>query len=318
MIEWLLCGVQGVCFAEMTRRGERRARKCLEIKGFVLLEDGVGVAELEGAFSGVEADLGEALGIAEDLDGVLGHGVGVIDRGEKAAVLVFDQLAEAADITGDNGESTTHGFEGCEAEAFGFGRHEHQVALLEILDDIFAFSEEADAILESALFDLFGCVAAFGAFADQEQAGGKGLIDGGEGVDHVGDAFDGAEVGDVSEDGCVVEGGDTGEKVVDTLFVAVGGGREALCIDKVGDHCDGKRGREIEERVSDFAQIARGCGDRVGGKEGHACDRAVTIEASDTCDIGAVKRDDQAGSAALEDLASEIAADGVRDGVVEM
>lgn len=29
MIEWLLCGVQGVCFAEVTRRGKRRARKGL-------------------------------------------------------------------------------------------------------------------------------------------------------------------------------------------------------------------------------------------------------------------------------------------------
>lgn len=283
-----------------------------------MLEDGVGIAELEGAFSGVEAHQGEALGIAKDLYGVLGHGVGVIDRGEKAAVLVFDQLAEAADITGDHGESAAHGFEGSEAEAFGFGRHEHQVALLEILDDIFAFAEEADAILESALFDLFGGVAAFGAFADQEQAGGEGLIDGGEGIDYVGDAFDGAEVGDVSEDGCVVEGGDTGEKVVDALFVAVGGRREALCIDEVGDDFDGKVCREIEERVGDFAQIARGRGDRVGGEEGHARDRAVTIEASDTSDIGAVKRDDQAWSAALEDLASEIAANGVRDGVVEV
>ncbi len=101
---------------------------------------------------------------------------------------------------GDGRDAAGHGFEGGEAEGLHLGGHEHEVGEGEELVDVVLLAEEVDAVGDAEVRGEVLGGGAVGAVADEHEAGGHGGGDAGEDFDDVGDALDGAEVGEVDEE----------------------------------------------------------------------------------------------------------------------
>ena len=266
-----------------------------------------------GGFAGGAAHCFEACGVGEELDGGFGHGFYVAGFEEEAVDVVFDELGDAADAGGDGGDAAGHGFEGGEAEGLHLGGHEHEVGAGEELVDVVLLAEEVDAVLDLvAAGEVLGG-AAVGAVADEHEAGGHGLGDASEDLDHVCNALDRAEVGEVDEE-LFVRCGEAGAHGGDEF----GAGLVDVAIDEVADDFDGCL--DLEGFVGAVAEVGRDGGDAVGLLDAELGDGEVGAVEADEGDVGAVESGDEGemDAAGGEHLLGEVGGDGVGDGVVDV
>ena len=197
-------------------------------------DDAGGAEAVLGGFAGGGGHGGEFFGVAEEGDGGGAHAIDVADVEEAAGLVMVDELGDAADVGGDGGDGAGHGFEGGEAEGFHFGGEEHEVGEGEELVDVVLLAEEVDAGVDAeAKGELLGG-GAVGTVADEEELGGHGAGDAGEDFDHVGDALDGAEVGEMDEE-LFVWLGEAGAHGGDEIGVA----NVKVAVDEVVDDFDG-------------------------------------------------------------------------------
>ena len=252
------------------------------------------------------------------MEGGGGHAVEVAD-GEQAAVdAVGDELGDAADAGGDGGDAGGHGFEGGEAEGLHLGGHEHEIGEREELEDVVLLAEEVDAVLDVVLACEVLGEGAVGAVADEHEAGGELAGDAGEDFDHVADALDGAEVGEMDEEAF----GGGGE--LRAHGGVLGGVAEVdVAVDEVADDLDGVGGGEGLEGA--VAEVGGDGGDAVGLLDAEAGDGEIGGIEADEGDVGAVEGGDdgeiaggEAGGRVLQHLAGEDGGDGVGDGVVDV
>ena len=130
--------------------------------------------------------------------------------------------------------------------------------------------------------------AAVRAVADEDEFGGHFGADNGEDFDDVGEALDGAEIGEMHEDGLAV-----GRPLFEQL--GMGLARVEIAVDEIGDDFDGALDVELFEGL--LQEVLRDGGDAVGLLDGKFCDGEIAAIAADERDVGAVKSGDEGETA---------------------
>ena len=225
----------------------------------------------------------------------------------------MNEFGHAAHAGGDGGDTACHGFECGESEGFHLAGEEHEVGEREEFVDVVLFAEEVDAVLNAVGDGEMLCDGAVGAVADEQESSGHGLGDAGEDFDHVGDALDGAEVGEVDEE-ALVGLGVAGAHGGDEFRLA----NVDVAVDEVADDLD--FGGDVECFAGAVAEIAGDGGNSVRLLDAELGDGQIGAIEADEGDVGAVQGSDEGEMAATdgEHLAGEQGADGVGYGVVDV
>src|SRR6266481_7782565 len=222
---------------------------------------------------------------------------------------MLDDFGDAADVGGDDGDFAGHGFEGGESEGFELRGKQKKIGGGELFVDVVLFAEEENVFLEFFLADQVFRGAAIWAVADEDELGGHFGTDNGENLYGVGEALDGAEIGEVHEDGFAV-----GSPLCGKTFV--GGAIIEIAVHEIGD--DFHRALDVELCDGLVEQIARDGGDAVALLDGEARDGQIAAVAADEGDVRTVESGDERQAARGGHRAREQGADGMGNGVVDM
>src|SRR5882724_1473129 len=247
-------------------------------------DDVVGAEVFLGVDAGGFAHFAAAVGAGENFDGVARGFLHIAGFHQKSIHAMLDDFGDAADVGGDDGNFTRHGFQGGEAEGFELRGKKEEIGGGEFLVDVVLLAKEENVLLDFFLADEVFGGAAVRAVADKDELGGHFGADEGKNFDGVGEALDGAEIGEVHEDGFTIGGPLSGETFV-------GGAIVEVAVDEIGDDFD--RALDVELFDSLVEQIARDGGDAVALFDGKACDGEIAAVAPDESDVRAVESGDE-------------------------
>ncbi len=253
----------------------------------------------------------QALFVAEDVDGLFGHGGYVAYVAEVAGFAVYVDLGEAAGIGGDDGHGAGHGFEGREAEALGLGGEQEEVGDAEYLADLLLLAEEAYIVVHAEGAGELFHLQAVGAVAYHQQLAGHGLFYAGEDVYHIGHALHAAEVGYVHEYLLAIGR----EHLLEVVLIGM---VKALYVYEVGDDEDVLF--YLERAKGFLAQVLGYGGDSVALVDGEGDDGGIGGVAAHEGDVGAVEGGDEwyVLAGLLEYLPGKVGGRGVGYGVVQV
>ena len=222
---------------------------------------------------------------------------------------MLDDLGDAADVGGDDGDFAGHGFESGEAERLELGRKKEKISGGELFVDIVLLAEEEDVFLEAVFADEEFGGTAVRAVTDENKLGGHFGANEREDFDGVSDALDGAEIRKMHEDGFAVGSPFGGEPFVGRAIVE-------FAVHEIGDDFDGALDVEVFDRFAE--KILGDGGDAVALLDGEFCDGKIATVAADERDIRAVKSGDEGEAARGGHGAREHGADGVRNRVMDV
>src|SRR5712692_258371 len=104
--------------------------------------------ELERAARGGVLQAGVQRGVPQHANGMVDHAVHVANGREEARLPVHHDLGEAADGAGEDRHGTGHRLQGGEAERFGLGGQQKQVAAAQHVRDVVHLAEEANLVAQ--------------------------------------------------------------------------------------------------------------------------------------------------------------------------
>jgi len=137
--------------------------------------------------------------IAQQLYGVARHCFHVAHVGHEAIHTVFDHFRHPTGAGRDRNHLTSHSFEGSQAKAFEFARHQQHVGDSELLADLILFTQKQDMFLNPFLHCQPLCLRTIGPVTDQQKLGWNFLEHAVKNFDYIEHAFHRAEVGEMHE-----------------------------------------------------------------------------------------------------------------------